>query len=176
MSEKRKVIIVGGGHNGLVTAFYLAKAGLKPLVLETRPIVGGCATTEEIAPGFRGPGSLARDLFEFSRLLDLFALVNLPLHVSMVLPSAEDHDELAADAAQVEPSGWPRRPDETLQRELASRWVSLAAAKPYVRSVTWLQTTDALPHLYAHGGLFRPDGTPKPVLDWFKTFRARYLG
>src|SRR3954469_7119677 len=53
MSEKQKVIIVGGGHNGLVTAFYLAKAGFKPLVLEARSIVGGCATTEEIAPGFR---------------------------------------------------------------------------------------------------------------------------
>jgi phytoene dehydrogenase-like protein len=53
MSEKRDIIIVGGGHNGLVTAFYLAKAGFKPLVLEARSIVGGCATTEEIAPGFR---------------------------------------------------------------------------------------------------------------------------
>ena len=53
MSEKKKIIIVGGGHNGLVTAFYLAKVGFKPLVLESRAVVGGCATTEEIAPGFR---------------------------------------------------------------------------------------------------------------------------
>src|SRR5438128_10383281 len=53
MPEARDVVIVGGGHNGLVTAFYLAKAGFKPLVLESRSIVGGCATTEEIAPGFR---------------------------------------------------------------------------------------------------------------------------
>jgi phytoene dehydrogenase-like protein len=49
------VIIVGGGHNGLTTAFYLARAGLKPLVLERRPIVGGAAITEEIAPGYRCP-------------------------------------------------------------------------------------------------------------------------
>src|SRR5438045_3127213 len=53
MSEKKKIIIVGGEHNGLVTAFYMAKAGYKPLVLESRAVVGGCATTEEIAPGFR---------------------------------------------------------------------------------------------------------------------------
>ena len=53
MPETRDVIIVGGGHNGLITAFYLAKAGFKPLVLERRPIVGGCAITEEFAPGFR---------------------------------------------------------------------------------------------------------------------------
>jgi phytoene dehydrogenase-like protein len=47
------VLIVGGGHNGLVTAFYLAKAGFKPLVLEQRAQVGGAAVTEEFHPGFR---------------------------------------------------------------------------------------------------------------------------
>ena len=46
-------IIVGGGHNALVTAFYLAKAGRRPIVLERRPVVGGCATSEEFAPGYR---------------------------------------------------------------------------------------------------------------------------
>jgi phytoene dehydrogenase-like protein len=48
-------VIIGAGHNGLTTAFYLAKAGLKPLVLERRAVVGGCAINEEIAPGFIGP-------------------------------------------------------------------------------------------------------------------------
>src|SRR6266705_5848712 len=48
-----RVIIIGAGHNGLVTAFYLAKAGLQPLVLERRPIVAGACVTEEIHPGFR---------------------------------------------------------------------------------------------------------------------------
>lgn len=47
------VIIIGAGHNGLVTACYLAKAGLKTLVLERREIAGGAAVTEEIHPGFR---------------------------------------------------------------------------------------------------------------------------
>src|SRR5713101_3271437 len=53
MPEKRDVVIIGGGHNGLVTAFYLAKAGFKPLVLERRPQAGGAAITEEFHPGFR---------------------------------------------------------------------------------------------------------------------------
>jgi phytoene dehydrogenase-like protein len=53
MSETRDVVLVGGGHNGLVTAFYLAKAGFKPLVLERRAQVGGAAVTEEFHPGFR---------------------------------------------------------------------------------------------------------------------------
>ena len=53
MAEKRDVVIIGGGHNGLVTAFYLAKAGFKPLVLERRAQVGGAAITEEFHPGFK---------------------------------------------------------------------------------------------------------------------------
>lgn len=47
------VTIIGGGHNGLVTACYLAKNGLKTLVLERREVIGGGAVTEEIHPGFR---------------------------------------------------------------------------------------------------------------------------
>ena len=46
-------IIIGGGHNGLVTAAYLARAGRKTLVLERRDLVGGCAVTEVIWPGYR---------------------------------------------------------------------------------------------------------------------------
>ncbi|HMO59410.1 MAG TPA: FAD-dependent oxidoreductase, partial [Roseiflexaceae bacterium] len=47
------VIVVGGGHNGLTCAGYLARAGLRTLVLERRPIVGGAVCTEEVIPGYR---------------------------------------------------------------------------------------------------------------------------
>ncbi len=53
MANSHDVVIIGGGHNGLVTAFYLARAGYKPLVLERRNQVGGAAITEEFHPGFR---------------------------------------------------------------------------------------------------------------------------
>jgi phytoene dehydrogenase-like protein len=46
-------IIIGGGHNGLTAAAYLARAGRRVLVLERRPVIGGAAVTEEIYPGFR---------------------------------------------------------------------------------------------------------------------------
>src|SRR6187549_26514 len=51
--ERYDAVIIGGGHNGLVSAAYLARAGLKTLVLEQRPVLGGAAVTEELFPGFR---------------------------------------------------------------------------------------------------------------------------
>lgn len=50
---KYDVAIIGGGHNGLVASYYLAREGLKTVVLERRDILGGCCVTEEFAPGYR---------------------------------------------------------------------------------------------------------------------------
>ncbi|HKW88008.1 MAG TPA: NAD(P)/FAD-dependent oxidoreductase [Candidatus Acidoferrales bacterium] len=67
-----RVAIIGGGQNSLVAAFYLARAGHKPLVLERRPVVGGLTITEEFHPGFRAslldgafgplPAQVAKDM------------------------------------------------------------------------------------------------------------------
>lgn len=68
MAAQRDVVIIGAGHNALVTAFYLAKAGHKPLILERRDVVGGCAITDEFHPGFKcstlahATGPLAGDI------------------------------------------------------------------------------------------------------------------
>ena len=72
-----QILIIGGGHNGLTAAFYLAKAGHHVTVLERRSVPGGCAATEEFAPGFRAPlvhafgpirSSVARDMSLASRV------------------------------------------------------------------------------------------------------------
>ena len=52
-SKKYDVIVIGGGHNGLTNAAYLARAGKKVLVLERRHVLGGAAVTEEVFPGFK---------------------------------------------------------------------------------------------------------------------------
>ena len=53
VSHSYDAVIIGGGHNGLVTAAYLARGGLDVLVLERRPVLGGACVTEEVWPGFR---------------------------------------------------------------------------------------------------------------------------
>jgi phytoene dehydrogenase-like protein len=73
MSETYDAVIVGGGHNGLTAAGYLAKAGLKTVVLERRPVVGGAVVTEEIYPGYRI--STVSDIFHGRHDLDqIFSL------------------------------------------------------------------------------------------------------
>src|SRR5438094_1764445 len=53
MAQRYDAVVIGGGHNGLTAAAYLAKAGKRVLVLERRHVLGGAAVTEEVFPGFR---------------------------------------------------------------------------------------------------------------------------
>ena len=76
-------VIVGAGHNALAAAFYLAKAGLKPLVLERRPEIGGGALTTEMHPGFHCP-TLSHEVLLHGRIV---SEMNLAQHGLALLPS-----------------------------------------------------------------------------------------
>jgi hypothetical protein len=140
-----------------------------------RADLGISGITLEIAPGYSPPGSHIRDLFEFSRLLDLYSLLNVPLHLWLVMPSGDGPDPEAEPGIRVESAQWPSPPDEAMQANWGARWIALAIAKPFVRTVTWLQAGDGMPHTYPHGGLIRADQVAKPLVPWLQSVRAETL-
>lgn len=89
-------IVVGAGHNGLTAASYLARAGLKTLVLERREIVGGCCVTEEIAPGCRASTTsyiasmLRPEVIRELRLAE-FGLRMVPCDPALQVPFPDGH-------------------------------------------------------------------------------------
>jgi phytoene dehydrogenase-like protein len=109
-------IVVGGGHNGLTAAAYLARAGLSTLVLERREIVGGCCVTEEIAPGCLASttsyiASMLRpeviselNLAEHGlRMIPCDPAIQVPFPDGQVLPWWVDRERAKAEFAKISP-------------------------------------------------------------------------
>ena len=136
MATAREIVIVGAGHNALVTAFYLARRGMKPLVIERRPVVGGAAVTEEIHPGFRcsalahavGPlhAEIARDMQLASRGLQM-----LESPVRLFAPSPEGRALLLASTP-----GAAARQIETFSPRDAASYFELQAALARAAAIT----------------------------------------
>ena len=83
MTQQYDAIVIGGGHNGLVAAAYLARAGRRTLVLERRHVLGGAAVTEEIVPGYRF--SVASYVVSLLRP-EIIRELDLPRHGLEILP------------------------------------------------------------------------------------------
>ena len=191
------VPIIGAGHNGLVAAFYLAKAGLKPIVFERRDEVGGGALTGEIHPGFRCP-TLSHEVLLHERIV---REVDLARHgLERLAPSAAVCS-LAHDAAALVLHEDPAKSAENIRRFSvtdADAYPEFCRAIERVAGVL-AATFDSLPpHIDAPGGrdlwhlvkagrrfraLGRRDGyrllrwLPMPVADlaheWFEHERLR---
>ena len=115
LTPRYDAIVVGAGHNGLVAATYLARAGLRVIVVERREIVGGACTTEEFAPGFRAsPGAYVLSLLrpqiwrDFSlrarglELLEAAPTLNV-FRDGAMLTLHEDDAETARELARFDP-------------------------------------------------------------------------
>lgn len=105
---KYDCVVIGGGHNGLVCAAYLAKAGRKVCVLERRHVLGGCATTEELWPGYRvSTAAYVISLFQMPIIRELrlseYGLAILPRNPSSFTPLPDGRSlTLGPDAAMCE--------------------------------------------------------------------------
>lgn len=105
MAQRYDAVIIGGGHNGLVSAAYLARGGLKTLVLERRHLLGGAAVTEEIFPGFRF------SVFSYVVSLlrpEIIRELELPRHGLDILPLDGTFTPLREGAGPAPRKGEPR--------------------------------------------------------------------
>lgn len=151
-------------YSPFIFADTLIRAGLNLAALDLELVMG-------VAPS----GSYCRDLLDTSRLLDLYALLGVPLQVSLAYPSAAAADPLADPELRVGAGHWRGGFAPAVQADWAACYTSLAVCKPFVRSVFWTQLTDAQRHPLPHCGLIDADGNPKPALDRLIALREEHL-
>ena len=154
------------------------KQSLSPLhfadaLLRAEPEIAGLNL--EVAFGYPARGSQARDLMEWSRLLDLYAQLAVPLHVTLGAPSGWQPDPNASVAADDGTGWWHKRWDLQAQAECAAEFAGVAISKPYVQAVTWVHFLDGAPHSLANAGLVGLDGQAKPALARLAELRQEHL-
>ncbi len=151
-------------HSPFIFADTLIRAGLNLAAVDLEWVMG-------VSPR----GSYCRDVLEASRLLDLYALLGVPLQVTLGYPSAVAADPQAEGELQVGAGYWHGGFDAASQAEWAAAFGTLAVCKPYVRGVHWIHDSDAEPHQFPHCGLLDAAGNPKPALARLAEIRAQHL-
>lgn len=129
----------------------------------------------EIVMGVTPGGSYCRDLLETSRLLDLYAVMGVPLRIVLGYPSASGSDPLADPEMKVGGGFWRNGYTPETQADWATAFASLALCKPYVSGIQWTHAADADPHQFPHCGLIDAAGNAKPALERLAELRQRYL-
>ena len=128
----------------------------------------------EINVGYQPGGSIHRGSLAYSRLIDTWSLLELPLLVTLTLPSSSADDPHANGKVRVF-TGQDDDVSPDSQRDWIERHVPLLLAKNTVQVVLWNQMSDAEPHHFPHGGLFDAQNNPKPALDALRKIRQKYL-
>jgi hypothetical protein len=129
----------------------------------------------EVVMGTTPRGSYCRDLLDFSRMLDLYSLLAVPLQVTLGYPATTELDSAADSEADVGAGTWRSDINPQAQSDWAAEFASLALAKPYVRAVQWVNFMDAQPHLFPNVGLIDAAGKPRLALQRIRRLREKYL-
>lgn len=129
----------------------------------------------EINMGYQPGGSYPRDRLEFSRLLDLWSYLGLPLHVTLTVPGGETVEggprKGPTPLTQAFPGGWS--PEN--QAGWIRHYVPLLMSKPAVHGIFWNQLADGDTEEFPYGGLFDAAANPKPALTALINLRRKHV-
>lgn len=129
----------------------------------------------ELVMGVMPRGSYCRDLLEISRVLDLYALLGVPLRVTLGYPSSVQADADADPDLHVEGGHWSNGFTADIQAAWAASVTALVLCKPYVQGVQWTHFRDAEPHQFPHCGVADPRDQLKPALQKLREIRETHL-
>ncbi|MEX0727195.1 MAG: endo-1,4-beta-xylanase [Planctomycetaceae bacterium] len=121
----------------------------------------------EINIGYRPLGTASRDVLDFSRLIDLWSSLGIPIYLTLGFPSGADQDPLCCADLEVGTQGWKADWSEESQAAWVELYLPLLLAKPAVVGIFWTHLSDQGTHECPHAGLFRADGSAKPVVEQF---------
>ncbi|MBI2804019.1 MAG: endo-1,4-beta-xylanase [Planctomycetes bacterium] len=142
----------------------LLRTGIKLAALDLEFIMG-------VSPR----GSYCRDLIETSRLLDLYALLGVPIQATLGYPSATPSNEMACPDQRVGLGHWRGGFFEETQADWASAFAAMALCKGCVRSVQWCHWSDADVHAFPNCGLVDGEGRVKSALKPLQKLKAVHL-
>jgi hypothetical protein len=129
----------------------------------------------EIIMGVSPRGSYCRDLLEGWRMLNLYALLGVPLRVTLGYPASRGPDSKADPEQRIVTGHWHGGFSPAVQAEWTTAFASLALCKPQVQAVHWVHLTDALAHQYPHCGLLDARDQPRPALASLNQLREKHL-
>ena len=127
--------------------------------------VGLAGVNLEIAVGYTDRGSASRDSLDFSRMLDVWSSLEIPLHITLAFPSSSNPDPQANSDIGIEATGWKSPWSEEAQAEWIDTYLPLLIAKQSVNGIYWTHLTDAAPHDFPNAGLIDAAGRPKKALQ-----------
>jgi GH35 family endo-1,4-beta-xylanase len=151
-------------YSPFIFADTLLRAGLQIAALDL-----------ELHMGVGQRGTYCRDLLETSRMLDMYAMLGVPLQVSLAYPASDQPDKLSRDPNAQVFGYWRDGFTEEAQADWAAQFTRLLICKPRVRNVTWVQLSDAQPHSLPNCGLLDAQGRPRAALDRIRQLREEHL-